>query len=268
MRIGLLAGRTLREHQLKILRPILADRSLEVPLLIIDARPPKTVRRKVCDHLKKGRGLYVLILAVQRLLTGPLRGVATEEFCRRNGIEFCEARDPYAPQTRAQIRTHHLDVLVLLGGFGIIREPLLSLCPQGILSYHHGDMRKYRGMPPGWWELYHGEREMGITVQKLAAGLDCGVPIEEKRIPIYPNDTVATLQARLYTEDEDMLYVALRKVSNPDFTPTVIREFGRVYTLPNFHQWITLNARVAYRKWRCRRSLGLVEVSNHARRLP
>ena len=51
-------------------------------------------------------------------------------------------------------------------------------------------MRKYRGMPPGLWELYHGEREMGITVQKLAAGLDCGVPIEEKHIPIYPNDTL------------------------------------------------------------------------------
>lgn len=39
-----------------------------------------------------------------------------------------------------------------------------------MLSYHHGDMRRYRGQPPGFWELYNGEREIGVTVQRLAAG--------------------------------------------------------------------------------------------------
>ena len=88
-------------------------------------------------------------------------------------------------------------------------------------------MRKYRGMPPGLWELYHGEKEIGITVQKIAAGLDCGLPIEEKHIPIRPDDTLGALQARLRIEGQGLLYAALKKVADPDFTPAPVRRVGR-----------------------------------------
>ncbi len=256
MRIGLLAGRILSEHHLQVLRPILADGDFEVPLIIVDGRPPKTAQRKVIEHLKKGCGAYILVLALQSFLTEPVRGVETEEFCRRNDIEFLETPSPYAPQTSARIRAYHLDVMALLCGFGIIREPLLSVCPKGILSYHHGDMRKYRGMPPGLWELYHGESEIGITVQRIAAGLDRGAAIEERRVPIYADDTLSKLRERLHAQDQDMLHNALKKVADPAFVPVFIREFGKVYTLPNLRQWCLLNARIAYRRLRCRLSGG------------
>ncbi len=54
------------------------------------------------------------------------------------------------------------------------------------------------------------------------------------------------------TEDEGMLYAALKKMANPDFTPVPIQEFGRVYTLPNLRQWIVLNTRIACTRLRCR----------------
>jgi len=266
MRIGLLSGRTLSEHCLKVLQPILEDGSFEVALVVVDGRPPGSARQKVIGHIRRGRGGYVLVLAVQKLISSCGSFLTTHdarcamtmsvrEFCRANRVELLETTHPYSPETSAEIHKRGLDLLVLIGGFGIVREPLLSLCPKGILSYHHGDMRKYRGMPPGLWELYHGEKEIGITVQRIAAGLDCGVPIEEKQIPIYPNDTLGTLRARLKTEDEDMLYAALKKLADPGFTPVTIRGFGKVYTLPNFRQWVTLNTRIAYRKLRCRLSL-------------
>lgn len=251
MRIGLLCGRTLSEHHLRILRPILADPDLDVALVVVDARPPQSAGRKVLDHLSRGRGGYVLVQMVQKYFGPRTPSVKAEEFCRTNHLEFLETASPYSLQTSADIRKHHLDLLALINGFGIVHEPLLSVCPRGILSYHHGDMRKYRGMPPGLWELYNGECQMGITVQKIAAGVDCGVPIEEKRIPIYPTDTLTTLETRMRIEDEGMLYAALKKMNDPDFTPTLIREFGKVYTLPNFRQWIALQARIAYRRRRC-----------------
>lgn len=250
MRIGLLSGRTLSEHNLRVLQPILADRDLEIRLVIVDSRPSQGAVWKVIDHIRKGRGGYVIVLAAQKCLAKPAKGMSVEEFCRVHHIECLETASPYAPQTSAEVRRHNLDLLVLVDGFGIIREPLLGVCSQGILSYHHGDMRKYRGMPPGLWELYNGEKEIGITVQKLAAGLDCGVPIEEKRIPVYPSDTLGTLTARLKTEDEGMLHAALKKMADPSFTPAPIQEFGRVYTLPNLRQWIILNTRIACRRLR------------------
>jgi len=193
MRIGLLSGRTLSEHNLRVLQPILADRDFEVALVVVDGRPPRSAGRKVIDHMRRGRGGYVIVMAVQKCFVKPANGINVEEFCRVNRIARLEIASPYSPQASAEIREHNLDLLVLVSGFGIIRGTLLNVCPKGILSYHHGDMRKYRGMPPGLWELYHGEKEIGITVQQIASGLDYGIPIEEKHIPIYPNDTLARL---------------------------------------------------------------------------
>ncbi len=252
MRIGLLAGRTLSEHNLRVLQPVLADRELEVALVVVDGRPPRHTKQKVIAHLGRGRGGYVLVMALQKCFLKPAPGMKVEEFCRAHRIPRLEMARPYSPPASAQIREYNLDLLVLVSGFGIIRGPLLTVCPKGILSYHHGDMRKYRGMPPAWWELYNGETEIGITVQQIAGGLDHGIPIEEKHLPIYPNDTLRTLMARLRREDEGMLYAALKKMANPDFTPVPIQEFGRVYTLPNLRQWIVLNSRIALRRVLCR----------------
>jgi len=239
-----------RDHQLGRVQPILADRQFEIALVLVDARPPKPAGRKVIEHLKKGCGAYLLVMAIQSFFSEPARGLTAAEFCRRNHVECLETAQPYSPETCEQIRARHLDLLVLVSGFGIIREPLLSVCPRGILSYHHGDMRKYRGMPPGLWELYHGERQIGITVQRIAARLDEGIPIEEKHLPIHPTDTLGTLHARLRAQDQGMLYAALKKMADPAFQPPVLREFGKVYTLPNFRQWTLLNLRVAYRRLR------------------
>ncbi len=252
MRIGLLTGRTLSEHNLRVLQPILADRDFEVALVVVDGRLPKSAGRKVIDHMRRGRGAYTLVMAVQKYFTKPAPGVKVEEFCRARRLALLETANPYSPQASAQIREHNLDLLVLVSGFGIIRGPLLNICSKGILAYHHGDMRKYRGMPPGLWELYNGETEIGITVQQIARGLDQGVPIEEKHLPVYPSDTLGMLTARLKAEDEGMLYAALKKMANPDFIPVPIQEFGKVYTRPNLRQWIILNTRIASRRLLCR----------------
>jgi folate-dependent phosphoribosylglycinamide formyltransferase PurN len=252
MRIGLLAGRTLSEHNLQVLRPILADRDFEVALVVVDGRPPRSAGEKLIDHIRRGRGGYVLVMAVQKCFAKPAHGMKIEEFCRVHRITCLEIASPYSPHASAEIREHNLDLLVLVSGFGIIRGPLLNVCPKGILSYHHGDMRKYRGMPPGLWELYNGETEIGITVQQIASGLDAGIPVEEKHLPIYPNDTLGTLAARLKAADEGMLYAALKKMANPDFTLAPIEEFGKVYTLPNLRQWVALNTRITCRRMLCR----------------
>jgi methionyl-tRNA formyltransferase len=166
------------------------------------------------------------------------------------GIGFIETEEPFSSDVIELVRNNNLDVLLLVGGFGIIKEPLLSITPLGVLSYHHGDMRAYRGMPPAFWELYNGEKEMGVTVQVLAPGLDCGIPIEEKSICIQPKDSLKTLKIRAFKESESMMYDALRKLSNPDFKPNRIEKFGKVYTLPNLRQWLILNTKVLWRKMR------------------
>lgn len=50
-------------------------------------------------------------------------------------------------------------------GFGILVGDALSAPGNGVLSYHHGDLTKYRGQPAGFWEFIRGEPRAGVTLQ-------------------------------------------------------------------------------------------------------
>jgi folate-dependent phosphoribosylglycinamide formyltransferase PurN len=248
MRIGLLTGDTLPAFRLATLMPILKDKSFSIEFAVIDDSPEKSITQKIIKNLRKGRGGYMLIMAFQRFFKRKEITINTEEFCKENGISVHKTKDIYSTDTIDIIRKNNPDILLIAGGFGILKEPLLSLTRLGVLSYHHGDMRKYRGQPPAFWELYSNEKEMGITVQILTSGLDCGIPVEEKTLEIKKDDTLKKLQNRATKESENMMYQALKKLSDPDFVPSKIETFGKVYTIPNLRQWITLHVRIL-RRW-------------------
>ena len=247
MKIGILTSSSLSDFQVKTLLPILADKKFEMKVAIIDKRPKKTLKQKLLKNIKRGRGGYIFIMAIKNFYLKKKQSISTEEFCKNNEIEIIETKSPYSSRTIDKIKEYELDVLLLVGGFGIIKEVLLSVTPKGVLSYHHGNMRKYRGMPPALWELYNNEKEMGVTVQILSPGLDCGIPVEEKTIEIRKNDTLEKLKNRVYEQSIDMFYQALIKLSTEVFMPKTIKTFGKVFTLPNLKQWLILNIKVLFR---------------------
>ena len=143
------------------------------------------------------------------------------------------------------ISENRIDVLCLIGGFGIIKRPLLEIANYGVLSYHHGDMRFYRGMPPAFWELYNGEIRMGVTVQRLSAGLDKGMPIIEMSVPIRMDDTLRSLRNRMFSMSTGMMSKAIGLLKTGEFQ--YFKEYGPLYTLPSLRQWIVLNIKVFLR---------------------
>ena len=247
MRIGLLAGQSLTDFQIRVLEPILEDSSIDVGLVVVDDRAPTSFGSKIKSHWKRGRGGYILVMAWKRFFHRE-RTQDTEEYFRESGIPILKVTQPYSEETLASIREHGLDLLVLIGGFGIVRKPMLDVTPGGVLSYHHGDMRKYRGLPPGFWEVYHGEKEMGVTVQRLSPELDAGLPIVEKKIPIRSGESWARLTERAYRESEGMMHEALCKVRDGLGEPEPIGDLGPVYTLPNLRQWLRMHVRVLMRR--------------------
>lgn len=59
-------------------------------------------------------------------------------------------------------------------GMGLLRVPDEAACSIPILSYHHGDPRRFRGRPAGFYELLGDERVVGQIVQRLSGQLDAG----------------------------------------------------------------------------------------------
>jgi methionyl-tRNA formyltransferase len=162
-----------------------------------------------------------------------------------------EVEDLYADATLAFIRGTRPDCIFRFG-FGFIREPVLSLAPKGVISYHHGDIRRYRGQPVAFWELHAGEHVMGVTVQVLSEKLDAGKIVLEKPIPIRPSDTWNSLERRAYDESKSMIHEACLLLDRDDFRPEVVPEdeLGTLNTIPNFRQWTALQGKVLSRRVR------------------
>ena len=247
MRIAILCGTTLDTFQQEVLKPILEDSSFEVATALIDCRPKPSAKKRFLKNLKRGRGGYMLIMLFKSRFAKKRPCVTAIELFISNGIKCIETPQPYNDKIISQLQALQIDTMVMLGGFGIVKEPLLSLVPNGILSYHHGDMRKYRGQPVGFWELYHNEKVMGVTVQRLSAGIDKGTPIVEMSIPIEKGDTVSTLSKRALDSSTKMMHKALLRIQSPEYKPTYIDKYGPIYTLPNLRQYLFLKLKLLFR---------------------
>ena len=80
-----------------------------------------------------------------------------------------------------KIKSYNLDV-ILRFGFNIIRGKILNLPTYGVWSFHHGDYLKYRGGPPGFWEIYNKDPWSGAILQRLTDKLDDGIVLYSFKI--------------------------------------------------------------------------------------
>lgn len=79
----------------------------------------------------------------------------------------------------------------------IIREPILAWEEAvGCLNIHPSLLPLYRGAAPVQRALMDGAAETGVTVFKLAAGMDCGPVLLREKIEIRPDDDTGTLLER------------------------------------------------------------------------
>jgi len=85
--------------------------------------------------------------------------------------KFCDYFDDAAV---AEIRRHDVDVALRLG-FRILKGDALRVARYGVWSFHHGDNRRNRGGPAGFWEVMDDEPVTGAILQVLSDELDAGL---------------------------------------------------------------------------------------------
>ena len=88
--------------------------------------------------------------------------------------------------------------LFALASYGrILPAALLGVPRLGALNVHPSLLPKYRGATPIQSVLRAGERETGVSVMLMDAGMDTGDIVLQQRVPVEPGETYGELHDRL-----------------------------------------------------------------------
>lgn len=75
--------------------------------------------------------------------------------------------------------------LIILASYGkIISQSVLDLVPYGSLNVHPSLLPKYRGATPLQSAILNGEKETGVTIQRMSAKVDQGDILISEKLPI------------------------------------------------------------------------------------
>lgn len=76
--------------------------------------------------------------------------------------------------------------LGVLAGTYILKQDVFSIPRLGSINLHSGKVPEYRGAAPAFWELYHGETEVGITIHEVVREVDAGRVLRQECFPLDP----------------------------------------------------------------------------------
>ena len=125
-------------------------------------------------------------------------------------------------------------------GFGILKGEILTAPDHGVLSFHHGDIRSYRGSPTHVWEYLNDESMSGVTLQQLTEKLDGGRIVVFEPVDISDARTWQEIKRRKFRTSEGMLATAVRNLEDTTFTPTEVEELGALYTTPTVEETVKI----------------------------
>lgn len=113
---------------------------------------------------------------------------ALRESAEARSIPFHFVNNYHTEEAVELMRGARADLGVVYGT-NIIRESVFGLPHLGSINLHQGLAPFYRGGPPVFWELYNGEREVGLTVHFVAAKVDTGAVLLQETVPLVYDDT-------------------------------------------------------------------------------
>jgi methionyl-tRNA formyltransferase len=131
-----------------------------------------------------GRGLAPSESPVKRLAAG--RGVRV--------VQPASLKDAGVLKELERLRP---DVIVTAAYGLIFPQSLLDLPPRGALNVHASLLPRWRGAAPIQRALLAGDKETGVSIMQMDAGLDTGPVLLREAITILGSDTAGTLTDRL-----------------------------------------------------------------------
>lgn len=161
-----------------------------------------------------GAALQARILSVLPRSRDASQFYGLEQIARAYGIPFQRIGNPNATEFVESVRQRKPDAIVSIACPYILKAPLLSLPPRGCVNIHHAPLPNYKGMMPTFWQMFHGEKSVGLTIHLMAARVDAGAALLQESLPIKQGETLHGLIRRSKRHGAHCMACALREIAN------------------------------------------------------
>ena len=159
---------------------------------------------------EKGRGKALQMSPVKDLALE--RGIPVyqpEKIRREESISWLEAFFQEEPA----------DIGVVAAFGQILPQRVLDMPRLGCLNVHTSLLPKYRGAAPIQQAILAGEKETGVTIMQMDAGLDTGDILLQRSLPIEERETGGSLTEKLAALGGELLCDALLRLEEGQLIP-------------------------------------------------
>jgi methionyl-tRNA formyltransferase len=113
-----------------------------------------------------------------------------------HGADFFEEKYLGQPQWESFWQTTSLDLLLVVSWRYLIPTSVYQKPRGGTFVFHDSLLPTYRGFAPTVWSIINGEDHTGVTLFEIAENVDDGPIVDQQRVPIGPDDTIAEVLER------------------------------------------------------------------------
>ncbi len=145
------------------------------------------------------------------------------------GLEVYQPETLRAPESMQRLREWNPGLIVVAAFGQILRPEVLNLPRHGCVNIHASLLPRHRGAAPIQAALLAGDKETGITIMLMDAGIDTGPMLAQHGMEISPTDTGGSLFEQLSIMGGELLLKTLPPYLRGELSPQPQPAAGATY---------------------------------------
>lgn len=185
-------------------------------------------------------------ISIVAVFLNPKEDQTAMKFCERNAIQ-CFAYSEIPNQLK-NLSVSNIDWLFNINSTIILSDEILKLPSKGALNLHPGPLPTYAGLHTHQWAIRNNEKEFGVTLHWMEAGIDTGDIAFQKTFPLTGKETGLSLFLKCLNEGVNLVKIALEHIVGEQEIPSIKQDLSKRQLYTNkMAKDGTINWNLAYR---------------------
>ena len=146
-----------------------------------------------------------------------LQASPVKQLAEQHQIPVYQPKSLRKPETQAELTALHADVMVVVAYGLILPQAVLDAPTYGCLNVHGSLLPRWRGAAPIQRAIWAGDKQTGVTIMQMDAGLDTGDMLHKVFCDIDLQDTSADLYHKLAEIAPNALIEVLNHLTDGTF---------------------------------------------------